>query len=278
MRLRTRRRADFLPWSNVLGPAVEVKRTAGDADALRMDIRLSEVISALSHALDVTEGQPMGHAVRSCAIGMRIGEEIGLGAERALVAVLRAAAQGRRLLEQRGAAAPPCSAPTTSTVKRDAQADRPPAPGRVAAPRRCATRGARAARRSLAPQRLESSRTGGAREMTELRCERGADIARMIELSTRRPPRRSAASTSTGTAPATRTALAGDAIPLLGRILCLAQTVEVFFAAGGPHAALDVARRAARHLVRPRRSSTRCARLAATARSGRRWAASSRAA
>ena len=43
-----------------------------------VDIRLSEVISALSHALDVTEGQPMGHAVRSCAIGMRIGEEIGL--------------------------------------------------------------------------------------------------------------------------------------------------------------------------------------------------------
>ena len=31
-----------------------------------MDIRLSEVISALSYALDVTEGQPMGHAVRSC--------------------------------------------------------------------------------------------------------------------------------------------------------------------------------------------------------------------
>ena len=48
------------------------------ADAHRMDIRLSEVISALSYALDVTEGQPMGHAVRSCAIGMRIGEEIGL--------------------------------------------------------------------------------------------------------------------------------------------------------------------------------------------------------
>jgi HD-GYP domain-containing protein (c-di-GMP phosphodiesterase class II) len=43
-----------------------------------MDIRLSEVISALSYALDVTEGQPMVHAVRSCAIGMRIGEEIGL--------------------------------------------------------------------------------------------------------------------------------------------------------------------------------------------------------
>ena len=30
-------------------------------------IPLSEVISALSSALDITEGQPEGHAVRSCA-------------------------------------------------------------------------------------------------------------------------------------------------------------------------------------------------------------------
>ena len=35
--------------------------------------------------------------------------------------------------------------------------------------------------------------------------------------------------------------LAGDAIPLLGRIVCLAQTVEVFFAAAGPRAVFDVA-------------------------------------
>ena len=30
-----------------------------------MDIRLSEIVAALSHALDVTEGQPMGHAERT---------------------------------------------------------------------------------------------------------------------------------------------------------------------------------------------------------------------
>ena len=58
--------------------ACRVKRRAASADGDKVDIRLSEVISALSYALDVTEGQPMGHAVRSCAIGMRIGEEIGL--------------------------------------------------------------------------------------------------------------------------------------------------------------------------------------------------------
>jgi len=41
-------------------------------------IRVSELISALSYALDLTEGRPMGHSVRSCVIGMRIAEEIGL--------------------------------------------------------------------------------------------------------------------------------------------------------------------------------------------------------
>ena len=44
-------------------------------------IRLSEVVSALSHALDITEGQPEGHAVRTCFLGMRIAEEIGLTAD-----------------------------------------------------------------------------------------------------------------------------------------------------------------------------------------------------
>ena len=41
-------------------------------------IRLSDVVSALSAALDLTEGQPMGHAVRSCILGMRIAEELRL--------------------------------------------------------------------------------------------------------------------------------------------------------------------------------------------------------
>lgn len=41
-------------------------------------LKLSELISALSHALDVTEGQPVGHCVRCCWIGMHIGREAGL--------------------------------------------------------------------------------------------------------------------------------------------------------------------------------------------------------
>ena len=43
-------------------------------------IRLAEILSALSHALDMVEGQPAGHCVRCCWIGIHIGREIGLDA------------------------------------------------------------------------------------------------------------------------------------------------------------------------------------------------------
>ena len=49
----------------------------------KTSIRVSEIISALSYALDLTEGQPMGHSARACIIGMRLSEQIGLpGGER----------------------------------------------------------------------------------------------------------------------------------------------------------------------------------------------------
>jgi putative nucleotidyltransferase with HDIG domain len=41
-------------------------------------ISLSEIISALSYALDLTEGAVHGHALRSCLLGMRIAEEARL--------------------------------------------------------------------------------------------------------------------------------------------------------------------------------------------------------
>jgi hypothetical protein len=41
-------------------------------------ISLAEVLGAFSHALDMTEGQPEGHCVRACWVGMHIGAEIGL--------------------------------------------------------------------------------------------------------------------------------------------------------------------------------------------------------
>lgn len=44
-------------------------------------ISLSEILSALSFALDLTEGGVMGHAVRSCLMGMKVAAELGMSRE-----------------------------------------------------------------------------------------------------------------------------------------------------------------------------------------------------
>jgi putative nucleotidyltransferase with HDIG domain len=46
--------------------------------ARQPELRLAELLGALSHALDMVEGQPAGHCVRCCWIGIHIGREIGL--------------------------------------------------------------------------------------------------------------------------------------------------------------------------------------------------------
>lgn len=41
-------------------------------------VTLAEILSALSFALDITEGAHPGHSVRACLLGMRLGKQIGL--------------------------------------------------------------------------------------------------------------------------------------------------------------------------------------------------------
>ncbi len=41
-------------------------------------LRLAELLGALSHALDLTEGQPKGHCIRCCWIGTRLGTHLNL--------------------------------------------------------------------------------------------------------------------------------------------------------------------------------------------------------
>ena len=78
--------------------------------------------------------------------------------------------------------------------------------------------------------------------MYELRCERGADIARMIGLdeAAALAIRHLDEHWDGGGRPR---GLAGEAISLPGRILCLAQTIEVFWQDGGRDGALGIARR-----------------------------------
>jgi HD-GYP domain-containing protein (c-di-GMP phosphodiesterase class II) len=204
-------------------------------------LRLSQVVATLSHALDVTEGEPPGHAVRTCLIGMRIGERIGLPAEE------RSALFYALLLKDAG-----CSA---NAARLSALFDAPDQVAKARMKRIDWTRpGALTLYgvRTVAPSGSPLKKLGRLRELGReegvtrslmaARCERGADIARLIGL-----PAAAAEAIAAldehwdgGGHPL---GLAGDAIPLLGRILCLAQTVEVFARMAGRAGALEMAAR-----------------------------------
>ena len=204
-------------------------------------ILLSEVIGALSYALDLTEGEPPGHAQRSCLIGMRLAEELQLDAETRsdlfyalLLKDAGCTANAARMAALFGAD----DHALKHSAKRVDWARRLPAFAwslRAVAP----NESPRAKLDRLLAIKDEGEVT---RSLMQARCDRGAEIARMIGFSE-------------GTAEAIRTLdehwdghgqprwLAGEEIPLLGRILCLAQTVEIFHAAGGVDDACAVADR-----------------------------------
>lgn len=204
-------------------------------------VRLSEVVSALSYALDITEGQPPGHAVRTCLIGMRMGAVIRLSPEE------RSALFYALLLKDLGCSSN--AARLARIFKADdlalKQAHKLTDWSRGADSARYAYRHARSGEGRVARAwhtvMVGLLEQGSGREMIETRCERGADIAKML-----------------GLAPATQGAIraldehwdgagmpynrSGDQIPLLGRIAGLAQTVELFSRSYGVSAAYDVAR------------------------------------
>ena len=212
-------------------------------------IRLSEVIGGLSYALDLTEGEPPGHAMRTCMIGMRSPTSSGSTPTRARP-LLRAAAQGRRLLRELGA--------DGGAVRRrrprgqaDLQADRLGArwPAFVWSLRTVAPGGSLRARVG----RLRAIQREGevTRALMQARCDRGADIALRSAFAGK-------------AAEAIRTldehwdgrgqprGLKGGEIPLLGADPLPRPDGRDFHAAGGADAAMAVARQAERRLVRPR--------------------------
>jgi len=205
------------------------------------EIALSDVIGALSYALDLTEGEPPGHAVRSCAIGMRLAAEIGLDDDD------RSDLFYALLLKDAG-----CSANSSRMAALFAADDQ--------AAKRTSKRvdWARSppaflwALRTVVPGGTLRDRVGqlgvlrGEREVTRslmrARCDRGAEIARLLGLAP-------------GTSEAIRgldehwdgrgqpEGLARTDIPLAARIMCLSQTVEIFHAARGVEGACRVAER-----------------------------------
>jgi putative nucleotidyltransferase with HDIG domain len=199
------------------------------------------VIGALSHALDIAEGQPPGHAVRSCLIGMRLAAELDLDAAE------RSDLFYALLLKDAG-----CSANANRMAALFATDDR----AAKASSKLVDWTNRRAALmwslRTAAPdgglrQRVQALRAVRAegevtRSFMEARCDRGAEIARMLFLSE-------------DTAAGIRSldehwdgrgmpdGLRGEEIPLAARIACIAQSIEAFHAKGGVSAARNMVRR-----------------------------------
>lgn len=203
-------------------------------------VALSEVLSALSYALDLTEGQPIGHTIRSCMIGMRIAEELGLGVEE------RSALYYALLLKDAG-----CSSNAAKMTALFGTDDREVKPYMKFVDWH--KRWSLAARTALAVGRGKTlnerlgffsgiARTANVtRDLIAIRCERGAEIVRRLGFpSSAAEAVRSLDEHWNGMGYAE--GLSGEDIPLLSRIANLAQTVEAFFRSGGVNAALRVAR------------------------------------
>jgi HD-GYP domain-containing protein (c-di-GMP phosphodiesterase class II) len=203
-------------------------------------VRQGEVLAGLSYALDLTEGQRPGHAVRSCLIGMRIAEALQLSRED------RAALFDALLMKDLG-----CSSNSARFAALFGANDHDLKVDLTRIDWSKALESFRFVARNAAPGQFLLKRTwrllaimargpAGAREVVQTRCERGADIARMLGLAD-------------ATVHAIRAldehwdgqgqpySKRGEEIPLLARILGLAQTVEVFFTTYGVLSAYDMA-------------------------------------
>lgn len=196
---------------------------------------VAEVIAPLSRALDLTEGQPAGHSMRSCLIGMRLGEAAGLGEEQLaelyytlLLKDAGGSSNAARVAALFGSDDQRVK-PRMKFVDRD---DR-----RLLAMETWRNTAHRGSLRAKVSHLVGMARDRNAtRELIAVRCERGAEIAERLGLAE-------------GTAMAIRSldehwngngypaGLCGEAIPILARIAHLAQTMDVFLSRDDARAA-----------------------------------------
>ena len=205
-----------------------------------VQIRLSGVISALSYALDITEGQPKGHSARTCMLGMRIGRALGLPPDdlsalfyALLMKDLGCSSNAGKMCYLFGAD----DRATKAAVKTVEWTNTAKSVGYVA---RSAAVGRSWWDRTRAVARVLTAGQRGARELVALRCERGATISKALDF----PELTGQAILSLDEhwdGHGHPKGLKGDQIPLLARILSLSQTVEVFAREHGLDAAFDMA-------------------------------------
>jgi len=201
-----------------------------------LQLRLSELISALSYALDITEGQPEGHCVRCCWIGMHIGRQVGLPDDdlwdlyyTLLLKDLGCSSNAARICE--------LYLTDDLSFKRDFKTVGTSLPQVLSFVLGHTGLKAPLADRFRSVLNIFSNGDEIAQELISTRCQRGAEIARKLRF----PERVAAGIYSLDehfNGQGRPQQLAGEAIPLFSRIALLAQVVDVFHTAGGVAAAL----------------------------------------
>lgn len=204
-------------------------------------IRLAEIIEALSKALDMTEGQPAGHCIRSCYIGTHIGREIGLSDDELhdlyytlLLKDLGCSSNAARICELYLA--------DDLSFKHDFKL----VDGSLSQVLRFVIghTGMQAGLAERFRSILNILQNGGefSTELIQTRCQRGAEIARQMRFS------EAVAQGILGldehwNGGGKPNGSAGDQIPLFSRIALLAQVVDIFNISGGSQNAIREAKK-----------------------------------
>jgi HD-GYP domain-containing protein (c-di-GMP phosphodiesterase class II) len=203
-------------------------------------LRLAELLGALSHALDLTEGQPRGHCIRCCWIGTQLGTLLKLWPDELsdlyyslLLKDLGCSSNAARICQLYLA--------NDISFKRDFKLIDGSLP--------------QALRFVLGHTGLEAGlaerfraiigilKNGGeiSRELIEARCHRGAEIAARMGFS--KPVCEAIQNLDEHWDGSGKPeGLRGKAIPVFAQIALLAQVVDVFNIANGPQAALQEVR------------------------------------
>ncbi|WP_075214246.1 HD-GYP domain-containing protein [Mongoliimonas terrestris] len=207
-----------------------------EAAAGAIAVDLAELLAALSHALDLTEGQPPGHCVRVCWIGMHVGRALGLD-QRTLGDLYYTL-----ILKDLGCssnAARICTLYLTDDLafKRDFKTIDGSLPAALRFVINHTGLSVSLAQRFRAIVTILQNGGEIARELIETRCQRGAKIARQMHFSEAVAAGIQALDEHWNGA-GRPDGLAGDAIPITARIALLAQVVDVFRVSAGPEAAL----------------------------------------
>lgn len=205
-----------------------------------LQLRMSDLISALSLALDLTEGQPMGHAVKSCLLGMRIAEILKLSVEdrsdlyyALLLKDAGCSSNAARMYEIFGGDERVAKKEVKTTDWSRVTFDgleylmRNVMPGRSRLDR------------VIAIAHIAINRKDQSTELFQLRCERGGQIAKKIGLS-EATTKAIYSLDEHWDGNGFPQGLKDLQIPLLSRIMNLCQTLEVFAAVSSPQDAFQV--------------------------------------